>query len=80
MMDDIVRTIMIVGQPEAGILLKFHGETIAPGLAVGVPNNSPAAVIAESCEALKVQSVHGQRFSDMPEGEFSFEIHEQPEN
>jgi|ERR1035441_1457698 hypothetical protein len=79
--DDIVHVFLVVGQPERGILVTFHGETIPPGQRNVVQKDSSSGVILLSLEALKMaEMAHGQGYPTMPENEFRFEVFEQPEN
>jgi len=81
MMDDKVRVFMIVGRPGRGILIRLHGETVPPEGAAIVPTNSPAGVLAESLERLKIrQQVRAQKFPDMAQDQLSFSVNEHPEN
>ena len=80
MMDDRVRVFTIVGKPESGILIRLHGETVPPGRPVATPRNTPAGLIVESLEKLKIPQVWVQRYPDMPQDQLSFEVSERPKN
>ena len=81
MTDKVVRVLMVMGQPSRGIMVNYHGETLPPGGHATLSMNSPAGAIWQSLVALKISdSVHGQGYPDMPDGEFAFEVFEQPEN
>lgn len=81
MADDVVRSFIILGQPERGIILNFHGEPMAPNRTALVPAESPAGAILRAITVLKLSGeTHGQRSLDNPEGEFSFQVYEQLEN
>jgi hypothetical protein len=80
MMDDMVRVFSIIGKPESGILIRLHGETVPPGRPVTLPQDSPAAVVAESLKKLNLDlQVQAQRYLDMPEDRLSFEVRERPD-
>jgi hypothetical protein len=81
MKDDGVRVFMVSGQPERGILVAFHGETIQPGGWTPVRDDTSARALLMGLATLKMGgAVHGQGYLTMAENEFSFEVFEQPEN
>lgn len=81
MMDNIVRVFITVGRPERGILLRLPGETVPAGGWFETAKESPAGVLAESLETLKmIPQVRAQRYPDIPEDEVSFSVNEHPEN
>ena len=80
MMDDMVRVFETVGKPRTGILIRLHGETVAPGGPVEIQRDSPAGVLSESLEKLKTQQVWVQRYPNVPEDQLDLWVDERPEN
>jgi hypothetical protein len=80
MLDDSVRVFIVGGQPERGIMLSYHGETLPPGGTGLVRKDTPAGAILDSLIALQlIDGVHGQGSMKMAEDEFTFQFFEQPD-
>ena len=80
MTDKVVRVLMVMGQPSRGIMVNYHGDTLGPGQQARFGEGTAAAAIIRGFLALGIMdNVHGQRYPDMPENEFNFEVFEQPE-
>ncbi|HEY3302613.1 MAG TPA: hypothetical protein VGL70_03650 [Candidatus Binatia bacterium] len=81
MTDNTVRVFTTFGRPQRGILLRLPGETVPAAGQFEIAKDSPAEVLAESLETLKMSpQVRAQRYPDMPEDQVSFSVNEHPEN
>jgi hypothetical protein len=80
MTDKVVTVFEVVGQPDRGILVKYHGDTLGPGQRAHFGENTPADAVSRGFIALGVMdTVHGQGYTDLPENEFYFMVFERPE-
>ncbi len=67
----------ITDPPLFGIVVKLHGEPLAPGQNFQVPNNEPIGYIARAADALGV-AISGERLLDIEEGLILLEFHTRP--
>jgi hypothetical protein len=80
MLDDHVLGFLEAGAPIWGIMIKLHGVGVKPNEPFMVPRSSPAAALGSSLAVANVfQTLTGQRYPEMPDGELRLEIHMQPE-
>jgi len=70
-----VLTLMPVGMPPRGIMIKIHGIGVGPDEPFAVSRDSPAGALSSSLVALNLfQTMRGQRYLDLPDGELRLEI------
>jgi hypothetical protein len=80
-LEDRVATLMVVGEPQSGVLLGLRGEPVAPNSRIEVANNTPEAALLDCTSLLQMTpaDVHAQRYADMPEGRINLTVFEQPQ-
>lgn len=70
-----------IGEPAPGVLLKVHGETLAPGGVVEILRRSPEGAVSDCLYLLGMTSkdLRVQRYPELPEGQVILEISNRPE-
>lgn len=80
--DDLVGTVLVSGDPQDGIFLSFRGAPVAPNAPIEVAKDTPEAALQQCMGVLQMTPAHVrvQRYPDTPEGMINFIVLEQPQS